>query len=198
MKTLHYFFWIFIVVFTSCKDDDIAVFEKTADERVNEAIETLKDDLTDPSNGWKIKYRPESESGSFYVFLKFNEDNTVRILSDLGANDGEFFDQTITYRIDNSLELELILESYCFFSFLFEQDAATFGAEYEFKFVNKTPDDALVFQSKTDVSNPTVLLFEEADANEPELLLGTEVSQNLNTMGEDLDNFSPSLKMTYT
>ena len=197
MKKALTLFWM-LAVLISCKDDEINVFEKTADERASEAIASLKDDLTSPPSGWKLKYRPEAESGSFYVFLKFQEDNTVNIRTDLGANDGEFFDQTIKYRIDNSLGLELIIENYSFFSFLFEQDAATFGAEYEFNFVNKTPDDALVFSSKTDASNPTILLFEEATSSEADELLGTEVSQNLNIMADDLDNIAPSLKFTYT
>jgi hypothetical protein len=197
MKKVRYIFWILILALSSCKDDDNTVFEKTADERVSEAIADLKDDLTSPPNGWKLKYKPEIASGSFYVFLTFEEDNKVNIRTDLGANDGEFFNQTITYRIDNSLGLELIMENYCFFSFLFEQNSATFGAEFEFNFVNKTPDDALVFRSKTDFSNPTILVFEEAASGEADALLGTAVSENLNIMAADLDNFTPSIKLTY-
>ena len=164
MKKWIYIFGIVIVILTSCKDDEVAIFDKTPDERVSEAIATLKQDLTAPANGWKLRYRPESESGSFYVLLDFNEDNTVHIKTDLGNNDGQFFEQTVTYRIDSSLGLELIIETYSFFSFLFEQDNATFLAEYEFNFINKTPDEALVFNSKTDPDTPTVLLFEQASA----------------------------------
>ena len=181
---------------TSCKDDEIAVFEKTADERVAEAIATLKQDLVSPANGWRLKYRPEDESGSFYVLLNFNEDNTVHIKSDLGSNDGQFFEQTVTYRIDSSLGLELIIETYSFFSFLFEQDDATFLAEYEFNFINKTPDEALVFNSKTDPGTPTILLFEQASADDV-ALLGTQLSTNLNIMSEDLNMIASSLKLTY-
>lgn len=196
MKTWIYIFGIVVIGLASCKDDDIAVFEKTADERVAEAVSNLKQDLVAPANGWRVKYRPESGSGSFYVLFDFNEDMTVNIKTDLGNNDGEFFDKTITYRIDNSLGLELILESYSFFSFLFEQEAATFLAEYEFNYVNKTPDGALVFNSKTDPESPTILLFQEATAEDINLL-GTSVSTNLNTITEDLNKFSTSLKMTY-
>lgn len=196
MKKGLYSIWILIIALCSCKDDDINVFEKSADERVAEAIATLKADLVAPANGWRLKYRPESESGSFYVLMKFNDDNTVTIKSDLGADDGEYFEQTITYRIDNSLGLELVMESYSFFSYLFEQDAATFGAEYEFNFVNKTPDNALVFTSKTDFDVPTILLLEEAVATDVNLL-GTELSTNLNIIANDLDKFSSSLKLTY-
>jgi Domain of unknown function (DUF4302) len=196
MKKWIYIFGIVIVILTSCKDDDVAIFDKTPDERVSEAIATLKQDLTAPANGWKLKYRPESESGSFYVLLDFNEDNTVHIKSDLGNNDGQFFEQTVTYRIDSSLGLELIIETYTFFSFLFEQNNATFLAEYEFNFINKTPDEALVFNSKTDPDTPTVLLFEQASPDDV-ALLGTQLSTNLNIMSEDLKMVASSLKLTY-
>jgi hypothetical protein len=196
MKKWLYFFGVVCVGLVSCKDDDVAIFEKTADERAGEAIATLKQDLVAPANGWIVKYRPEAESGSFYLLMDFNEDNTVNIKSDLGYNDGEFFDQTVTYRIDNSLGLELIIESYSFFSFLFEQNQATFLAEYEFNFVNKTPDNALVFNSKTDPDTPTILLFQEAGPNDINLL-GTQLSANLNLIAEDFNKFSASFKITY-
>ncbi len=198
MKNRLYIVWISVMVLLSCNNDDsVAIFEKTADERVAEAIANLKAELVAPSNGWRVKYRPEPEYGSFYVLMDFAEDNMVTIKSDLGNNDGEFFEQTMSYRIDSSLGLELIIESYSFFSFLLEQEQATFGAEYEFNYVNKTPDNALVFSSKTDLGAPTVLLFEEAAANDISLL-ATEVSTNLNTMADDFQKLTPSLKLTYT
>src|SRR5690606_24032265 len=114
----------------------------------------------------------------YWVLMDFDEDNRVTIKSDLPQNDEEFFEQTITYRIDNSLGLELVLESYSFFSFLFEQDQATFLAEYEFNYANKTPQGELVFVSKTDPPPATTLLFEEAEASD-EALLGQSISVNL-------------------
>jgi hypothetical protein len=182
----------------ACKDDEVAIFEKTADERVIETIGELKADLVAPANGWKLRYRPEQGSGSYYVFMNFEENGDVRIRTDLGANDGEFFDQTITYRVDSRLGIELIMENYCFFSFLFEQNFATFLAEFEFKFVTRTPDDALVFSSKSDITSPTILLFQEALPNEADNTLGTTVATNLNTLADDLGNIAPAAKLTYT
>jgi hypothetical protein len=197
MKKVFHLLWILTVLFTSCKDDDDgAIFEKTADERAAEAIANLKQELVAPANGWRIKYRPEAQSGSFYVLMDFNEDNTVNIKSDVGYNDGEFFDETVTYRIDNSLGLELIIESYSFFSFLVEEGQAAFQAEYEFNFVNKTPDEALVFNSKTDLDVPTILLFEPASPTDINLL-GPIVSANISTMAGDFDKFTASLNLTY-
>jgi hypothetical protein len=128
--------------------------------------------------------------------MDFLENDKVVIKTDLGAEDGEYFRDTISYRVDNSMGLELILENYSFFSFLFEQDQATFGAEYEFNYVNKTSDNALVFRSKTDVGAPDIILFEEASAD-AESLLGVELASNLNLLSNDLDKFTSSLRMTY-
>jgi len=180
----------------ACKDDDINLFDKTADERASDAIAALKQDLTAPANGWLVRYKPQEGAGSYYVLMNFNENDKVVIRTDLGAEDGEYFQDTISYRLDNSLGLELIFENYSFFSFLFEQDQATFGAEYEFNYVNKTPDNALVFQSKTDVGVPDIILFEEASSG-AEDLLGTELSTNLNLLANDLDKFTSSLRMTF-
>lgn len=180
----------------SCNDDDINKFEKSADERTAEAISSLKADLVAPANGWLLRYTPASGSGTFNVLLTFKEDNTVTIRSDLGTNEGEYFDQTITYRIDNSLGLELVLESYSIFSYLFELDQASFGAEFEFNFVNKTPDNALVFVSKSDVADQTRLVFEEASPGDVNLL-GRKIGIDLTRFTDDLPVFSSSLKLTY-
>ncbi|MFZ6011798.1 MAG: DUF4302 domain-containing protein [Bacteroidota bacterium] len=196
MKKVFYVWVVLILVLTSCKDDDINLFDKSSDERAEEAITALKNDLTEPSNGWKIKYKPESGAGSFYVLMKFNDDNTVNIKTDLSADNNAYQQQTITYRIDNSLGLELILESYSFFSYLFELDQATFGAEYEFDYVNKTPNGELVFKSKTDLGTPTILTFEEASASDVNLL-GPVLSGNLETQADDIDRYSSSLRLFY-
>ena len=55
MKKWIYIFGFVIVILTSCKDDEVAIFDKTADERVAEAIATLKQDLVAPANGWRVK-----------------------------------------------------------------------------------------------------------------------------------------------
>ncbi|MGD1891192.1 MAG: DUF4302 domain-containing protein [Cyclobacteriaceae bacterium] len=170
---------LLVGVLLACREDE-PIFSKSADERAQEAITDLNSRLVAPSEGWLLRYRPENESGTYNVLLNFQEDGEVNIQTDFGVNDGEFYDQTITYRVDNSLGLELILENYSFFSFLFEQEDATFLAEYEFDYVNETPDGDLVFRSKTDPSSPTNLVFQLASADDINLL-GRELSTDLST-----------------
>ncbi|HEY0744431.1 MAG TPA: DUF4302 domain-containing protein [Chryseosolibacter sp.] len=200
MRKYIYSIFVAMLALVSCDDDDIQVFEKTADERAAEAIATLKADLIEPANGWRVKYTPVDGAGSFYVLMKFGEDNKVRIRSDVSTDERSYVDQVIGYRIDNSLGLELIFESYTMFHYLYELDQATFAAEYEFDFVNKTPDNALVFVSKSDFSNKSTILFEEASPGDLSLL-GITVDENLETLSNDFDSFnlfSSSVKVQFT
>ncbi|MBT1697839.1 DUF4302 domain-containing protein [Fulvivirgaceae bacterium PWU4] len=201
MKKVIYNILLFaVIMMISCDDDDdINVFDKTADERAAEAIAALKADLIAPPHGWKVSYKPVDGAGSYFVIMKFEANNKVTIETDLGANSGEFQTQTISYRIDSSLGLELIFETYSFFSFLFEQEQATFGAEYEFNYVNKTPDNALVFKSKTDIANPTIIVFQQAAQNEKSFL-AKNMSLNLDKFGEPLNFFGSfsSVRIAYT
>jgi hypothetical protein len=186
----------FVLLLAGCKDDDFNKFDKSADERVAEAKATLKSSLVDPTHGWKLLYTPQEGYGSFLVLLDFQDDNKVTIKTDLGAYDGKFYEQTIGYRIDSSLGLELIMENYSFFAYLFEFDRATFGAEFEFNYVRKNDNGSLLFSSKSDVSDPTQLLFVEASEDDLDDL-GVRVAEKLTTMTADLHKITTSLQMTY-
>lgn len=196
MKKL--FVFAILIILVSCKDDDVNLFDKTAEQRATEAINGLKEKLVDSEDGWLVRYSPaEDDAGSYYVILKFNEDNTVNIKSDLAANDGAYLDQTITYRIDNSLGLELILESYSFFAYLYELDQATFPAEYEFIYESETDEGNLIFHSKTDLTEPkTVLEFIEAKPANLELL-ATDLATALESMSSEFEKFTSSLALAY-
>jgi hypothetical protein len=205
-------FLLLAVIIVSCRDNEINLFDKPADERVAEARTNLINELIAPANGWLVKYRPDPDMGIYNVLLKFDANGWVNIKTDLSVNDGEFYDHSVTYRIDNSMGLELIFETYSFFSYLFEQDMAEFGAEFEYVFVNKTPDNALVFVSKSDRGTPTRFTLIPAKAGD-ENLLGRTVSENLrqftsssmkmNFVNKDLafnfsrDNLRRSITFTY-
>ena len=190
---------VLLVTISACDgNDEELIFDKSADERVAEATTNLEQKLTAPTNGWIMRYRPVPESGSYNVLLNFAEDGGVRIRTDFGVNDNEFYDQTNTFRVDNSLGLELIFESYSFFSYLFEQDNASFEAEYEFVYVNETPNGELVFTSKTDLSftSSTIVVLEPAPDN-AEALLARSLNNNLELLSETLGLSSPVYRLNY-
>jgi hypothetical protein len=186
-----------LLLFFSCDNAIEEKFDAPSDVRVEEAIRELKLDLTFPAYGWKMRYTPDAAYGSYYVFLKFSEDNKVHIQTDFQAEDGAYLDHTVNYRIDSSLGLELIFANYSFFSFLFELDDASFPAEFEFIYANKTPEGALVFVSKSDKTNPTRILLEPASANEAASLLSNTLATSLKELSSDLKSITKSMTITY-
>jgi hypothetical protein len=187
---------ILAIIALSCNHDDVNIFDDTAAERSAAAIQNLKQELIKPASGWLVKYNPESGAGSYFVVLKFNENNTLRIQTDFGEENGKFFDDTITYRIDNSLNLELIFENFSFFSYLYELDDASFGAEFEFLYANKTGDD-LVFTSKSDVGAPTIFVLTPAAENDAVTVLSGSLALKMNEIASDFSKLTSSLKMSY-
>ncbi len=172
---------LFLFLATSCSDDSANL--PPVEERVKEAISALRNELTAPANGWRLEYQPTEESGTFLILMKFTPDGNVNIQSDVPDSNGYFFNQTITYRIDNALGLELIFETYAVFHHLFELDQATFGAEFEFLYKRKENEN-LIFESINDTSNPTQLTFVPAGAN--------DASEFARTLSENLVKFKLS------
>ncbi|MEQ8583922.1 MAG: DUF4302 domain-containing protein [Marinoscillum sp.] len=154
---------LILSLFTACQEDEKGL--PSVEDRVSTAVEALREDLMDPANGWKVFYQPTTTSGSFFMIMKFKDDGTVTISTDLAANAGEFHEQTIPYRIDAGQGLELIFETYGALHYLFELDQASFGAEFEFVYEEKDDGD-LYFRSKSDLNDPTSIVFSEANATD--------------------------------
>ena len=63
MKNTIYLALVLLTLLSSCEDEDINLFEKSADERAADAIATLKQDLVAPPNGWLVRYKPQEGAG---------------------------------------------------------------------------------------------------------------------------------------
>ncbi|HNP96051.1 MAG TPA: DUF4302 domain-containing protein [Cyclobacteriaceae bacterium] len=163
------------IALIACRDDGNDL--PSVEERTSIAKEELRSYLVGPANGWHLEYEPTPESGSYLILMKFDANGNLNIKSDVPGGGGEFYDQNITYRIDAALGLELILENYAVFHYLFELDQATFGAEFEFLYKGKDGEN-LIFESISDFSNPTVLTFTPASAGE-ENDFARELPENL-------------------
>jgi hypothetical protein len=174
---IHIGMFLFFFLLIACTKEKVAILPPV-EERVTEAISNLRTELTTPQHGWRLEYQPTSESGIFYMLLAFDEEE-VRIQSDVADNNGEFFDHTIPWRVDNALGLELIFETYGVFHYMFELDNATFGAEFEWAFELKDGDN-LVFKSISDPHfDRSTITLAPASANDDNLF-AREIAANLN------------------
>lgn len=165
MSKIKYIWLLVTVVGFGCSQEYEAKLEPF-DERREEAIADLRAKLMEPEFGWQLSYRPVPEAGTYYILLDFAEDE-VRIQSDVADEDGYLYDQTIPYRIDVQLDVQLTFETYAVFHYLFEQDQSTYGAEFEFFYLDEV-DGNLRLYSKTDASLgqvTTVITLEPATAD---------------------------------
>lgn len=180
-----YYPYFLIALILGCQFNDDPKLPPV-EERVAEAIEEMEDLLVAPTNGWRINYRPNNLGGDYLVLLDFDRQGNVRIQSDVPANEGEFRDHIVSYRIDVGSGVELILETYGVFHFLFELNETSFGGEFEFIFSEETNGN-LIFNSKSDGS---VIIFEPAASTDASListealtLLGQGVFRQQNLAG---------------
>lgn len=187
MRILRSFILSFsLLAIYSCQEDHIPNIDPP-DDRVATAVNDLRQLLVSPDNGWVLNYKPTPDAGTYYILMDFTED-MVTIESDVPDQDGGFYEQTIPYRIDPQLGLELVFETYGVLHFLFEQDQSTFGAEFEFVYAGET-DGNLMFVSKTDgldIENITVINLEPAPVN-ANAAFSRELAENL----QAYDTLSP-------
>lgn len=75
----------------SCVKDQDPVFEKTASERLTEALTQAQKVLQTPQNGWSMRYfpHPDQAYGGYTFFVKFTEDE-VTAWSELGDPDESY------------------------------------------------------------------------------------------------------------
>ncbi|PIB35438.1 hypothetical protein BFP72_08535 [Reichenbachiella sp. 5M10] len=199
MKKLAYIS-IWLLLLWGCGSDDGGKLD-SADVRRQSAIDELRDKLMAPEHGWMLQYQPVPGSGAYYILLDFDEEE-VRIQSDLASEEGTLYDQTIPYRVDVQLAVQLTFETYAVFHYLFEQDQSTFGAEFEFFYLEEDGEN-LILYSKTDAVNKTSIVLVPAPANAEQGFsreeaanldmfelysqpLGTQTMQQLYLMGDDL------------
>ncbi|CAE7842843.1 susC [Symbiodinium microadriaticum] len=159
------------------------LFDSDFQEKFMTLEADLVSELTAPPNGWKLDYQPNSSSGSFLILLDFDDRGNLQIRSDVIAENGEYLESNITYRIDAALNLELIFESYAVFHYLFDLGDGALGGEFQFIYDRKQGDN-LIFRAKSEGVFAPEIVFEPASGNESELF-STELFQQIDLFQGD-------------
>ncbi len=190
-----YALFLITIGFIACSEDNEIepLFDQDGSTRTTELLASYKKTLTDAEFGWKLVYQPKNSVGFYNIFLDFNEDNTVEIVSDYaqGTQDLE-----TTYRVGKSQFPELVFENYSTFHNLFEVSNFTLQAEFEFIFENVTADK-VEFRSKTDNEDDvTKIVFEKATAGEKERVINTRTSYDEIAIGNGTVSFLRNIVVT--
>lgn len=105
-------------------------FDKSPDERVNEALATYQKALTSSQYGWKgLIYPAGLEGGVVAFYFKFDTANRVEMFSDFDSTSA-VTPMTASYRLKALQQPALIFDTYSYVHVLADPDAAVNGGSY--------------------------------------------------------------------
>lgn len=137
-----------------CADTDVdPLFDQTINERTKELITEYSSVLNSPENGWIGYYSPNENFGAYTMLLNFDDEGNVSIKSDYVANSES---NTITYRLDKTLKIEVVFESSSVFSDIFSLYDNDNDGEFVFNILSATEDE-VVLQSKLDYGDDVTI-----------------------------------------
>lgn len=181
----------------SCRETEIEqLFDTSPEERMTGRLAELHQGLISASNGWKGELTTNL-GGGYAFYIKFNEDNTLEMLSDINNTTASEV-RTSTYRTKWVMDASLIFDTYNYISLLQDPGNKVPGAggssanglqsDIEFEYVRSTTDS--VFLSGKRYKNSFVLT--RLSNAEQDLFLNSYVSIIANTR-----NFISTLKFPY-
>ncbi|MCW3088954.1 MAG: hypothetical protein JWP81_23 [Ferruginibacter sp.] len=148
MKKALVIVFMIAAVISSCKKDDKSVFDKTADERLNDKIAAYQSQLSGAQNGWKGLIKVDSGKGAYYSFyFKFNDANRVVMLSDFDSTSAVTPKES-SYRLKALQQPSLLFDTYSYLHVLSDPDETVNGgsrgagllSDFEFYFDSTTTD----------------------------------------------------------
>lgn len=156
-----------LFVAISCTDNDVEpLFDKSINERVDQLKTEYSNTLTSAEYGWIGLYSPNENFGASTMLMDFNENGFVTIKSDYLKGT---VDNTITYRLDKTLKLELVLETHSVFQSIYEYNFNNNDGEYVFNILSASAEE-IVLESKTDYgSDITIFTLRPATPSDLDL-----------------------------
>ena len=147
-EILKYITIVLLFIITSCTKDASVdpIFEGSVNERTAALKAEYINVLTSAENGWIGYYSPNGNTGAYTLLLKFNTDGTVNVKSDweVGAEDN-----VITYRLDKTLKVELVFETYSVLHDIFSENNNDNEGEFVFNMLEVASTE-ITLESKTD------------------------------------------------
>ena len=110
-----------VMAISSCVSEVDDTFEKPSSQRIEEAMAADKAVLVNQTNGWVLKMYGNLDFGGYNILLKFNEDNSLRVVSEayyggIGSKDygqsNNFEVETSHYKFEQSSGVVLSFDQY--------------------------------------------------------------------------------------
>lgn len=151
----------------ACKKDD-QVFDKSPDERINEALAKYQAALVGSPTGWKATVTP-GFGGVYHYYFQFNNENRVSMFADFDTATAKNKKES-SYRLKALQSPSLIFDTYSYLHLLSDPDASVNGgaygaglaADFEFTFDSLYTDSIIL----TGIRYKTRLKLEKASQEE--------------------------------
>lgn len=147
-----------VVAFTSCKNEIDDIFDKTATERIDEALKSYNDILKSAPNGWIMYYYGATQYGGYNVLVKFNDDATATVANERIANGASFPTETSHYKMVQSAGVVLSFDEYnSIFHYYSDPvnpegigtDGTGFDGDLEFRVISASAEEVVLMGKKT-------------------------------------------------
>jgi hypothetical protein len=146
---------LIITAMYACKKETDPVFDKSPDERINEALRHYEEVLTGAPYGWKALVYPAGVPGSVFGFyFHFSASNRVEMFSDFNAGSTSAVHES-SWRLKALQQPSLLFDTYSYLHVLCDPDAAHNGGGYgqglgsDFEFaINGTHGDTVLLTGR--------------------------------------------------
>ncbi|MCE7040560.1 DUF4302 domain-containing protein [Dyadobacter sp. CY312] len=159
MRKSILYFLLLSAGFWSCENKDESVFEKTTDERLNEALGAYEKQLSEAAYGWNAVVYPGNES-SYGFYMKFDDKNRVSMYSDFTETSAKTPKES-SYRLKAMQTPTLIFDTYGYMHLLADPDGGVNGgndgdgllSDFEFAiYPDSVTTDRIVFVGRKNQS----------------------------------------------
>lgn len=177
MKKIYYMLFLLLtgVCFNACVSEEEDLFDKSAAERMNEAIANYKAILQDAPNGWVMEFYPSDRSMGGYVYTAKFDNGKVDMASEvsLSSNSGESWPAgtvvSSQYRVISEQSVILTFDTYNLLFHFFSEpkgssDTDGYASDYEFIFMESSADRLVLRGKKYGNTMVMTKLTESADS----------------------------------
>ncbi|WP_297676355.1 DUF4302 domain-containing protein [uncultured Bacteroides sp.] len=177
MKKIYYMLFLLLtgVCFNACVSEEEDLFDKSAAERMNEAIANYKAILQDAPNGWVMEFYPSDRSMGGYVYTAKFDNGKVDMASEvsLSSNSGESWPAgtvvSSQYRVISEQSVILTFDTYNLLFHFFSEpkgssDTDGYASDYEFIFMESSADRLVLRGKKYGNTLVMTKLTESADS----------------------------------
>ncbi len=165
------FFSLFIIAAVAgCKKDDSHIFDKSPDERLNEALAGYQATLTGAQYGWNAVVYPKG-GGAYAFYFKFNDANRVEMVADFDAASATTVKES-SYRLKALQQPSLLFDTYSYLHLLSDPDGYVNGgvdgqgllSDFEFYFNDSTTADTIKLTGRVNGSKAVLVKASQEQA----------------------------------